>query len=168
MPRLGHGVTRRGFGHPLVEGGFKERDERHARQLFLKVPDAGGIGRIVGGRDLLEALERGNHPFVGGDAASEVAAQHRLETHGVQIGGGLDVTRGLELRETSVDRLAVIRDPFVATLGQQRRPRSVEAKETKLEGGRAKIGDENVHGQRVVGPAKKAARRGGTEGTSAT
>ena len=150
IPRFGHGVARRGLGHPLVEGGFKERDQRHAGQLLLKTPDAGGIGRVVRGRDLLEALERGNHPLVGGDAAGEIAAQHRLEADAVQIGGGLDVARGLELREAVVDRLAVIRDPFVAALGQQRRPRSVEAEEAELEGGRAKVGDEDVHGRRQV------------------
>ena len=148
IPGLGNGIPRRGLGHPLVKSSFEERHQRHAGQLLLKPPNARGVGRIMSRGDVLETLERSDHPLISGHAAGEIAAQHRLEADAVQIRRGLDVARGLELREAVVNGATVIRHPFVAAPRQQRRPRPVKAEETKLEGGRAKIGDEDVHGWR--------------------
>ena len=147
IPGFGHGITGRGLGHPLVESGFEERHQRHAGQFLLEPSDARGVRRIVRRGDVLESLERGDHPLIGGHTAGEIAAQHRLEADAVQIRRGLDVACGLELREAVVDGPAVIGHPFIAAPGQQRRSRFVKAEETELEGGRAEIGDKDVHGR---------------------
>ena len=154
VPRLRHGVTRRGLGHPLIIRGLEECDERHARQLFPKALDAERVGRIVGRRDLLETVEGRDDAVVRAHAARKILPEHGLETHAVEIGGRTGVTARLELGETIVDRLAIVGHALVAAFGQQRRVAGfAKAKEPELERGRAEVGDEDVHARLQVAPA---------------
>ena len=64
---------------------------------------------------------------VGADAAGEVATENGFKTDAVQVGRGAHVAAGLQFGEAIIDRLAVVRHPFVAALCEQRR-RPVSAK----------------------------------------
>ena len=97
MPRRRDRITRRRLGHPLIKGGLKESDQRHARKFFAESPDAECIRRIMRGRNFPKLFERDDHPLIriSPQATGEVLAEHSLKTNRVNISGRADVPAGL-------------------------------------------------------------------------
>ena len=115
IPDLGHCVTRRSLGRPLIEGSFKQPDERCFRHAPRKEPDAGDIGRVMRRGDSVKCFHRLHGLFVQPYAASNAFREHGLETDCRHVGLARDMSRILELSETIFNGLGIVSHAVEAT-----------------------------------------------------
>ena len=100
------------------------------------------------GGDGGKSFERVDHRLIGDDTTAEVLAEHRLESHGVDLVRAGDDAVALQRGEGVINHTGIIGHPFVATLGNNHSAALIHAEEAVFEGSRTKIGNENEHEMR--------------------
>ena len=96
-------------------------------------------------RDGGEAIQRINRLLICNHTATEILAQNGLETHGIDLIWVADDSVPLQGSEGILNHRCVIRHTLIATFGHDLAIALIHTEKAILEGGRAKVGDEDEH-----------------------